>query len=92
MIDCAHGGLGIAHGATVPTRAHIGVLEPGVAHGEIVVECDDGERGAALVRQALQRPKRRRRTRVPRAVKERRLEQKKRRSEVKRRRRKPRDD
>jgi putative alpha-1,2-mannosidase len=38
VIDCAHGGLGIAHGATVPTRAHIGVLEPGVAHGEIVVE------------------------------------------------------
>lgn len=38
VIDCSHGGLGIEHGTTVPTRASLGVLEPGVAQGEIVVE------------------------------------------------------
>lgn len=38
VIDFSLGGLAIEHGRTVPTRAHLGTLEPGVANGEIVVE------------------------------------------------------
>ena len=38
MIDFSLGGLAIEHGRTVPTRARLGVIEPGVANGEIVVE------------------------------------------------------
>ncbi|MEM8619387.1 MAG: glycoside hydrolase domain-containing protein [Actinomycetota bacterium] len=38
VIDLSHGGLLIDYGATVPTRAHMSLLEPGVAHGEVTVE------------------------------------------------------
>ena len=38
VVDFSLGGLAIEHGRTVPTRAHLSTLEPGVAEGEIVVE------------------------------------------------------
>ena len=38
VVDFSLGGLEIQHGRTVPTRAHLATLEPGVAEGEIVVE------------------------------------------------------
>jgi predicted alpha-1,2-mannosidase len=38
VIDFSHGGLSIPYGATIPVRAHLECLEPGVASGEIVVE------------------------------------------------------
>ena len=38
VIDFSLGGLGIPHGATVPLRAHLETVSPGVAQGEIVVE------------------------------------------------------
>lgn len=38
VIDFSLGGLSIPYGATVPLRAHLETLEPGVAQGEIVVE------------------------------------------------------
>lgn len=38
VVDFSLGGLAIEHGRTVPTRAHLGVIEPGIANGEIVVE------------------------------------------------------
>ncbi len=38
VIDFSLGGLAIEHGRTVPTRAHLRTLEPGVAQGEVVVE------------------------------------------------------
>ena len=52
VIDFSAGGLGIPYGATVPLRAHLETLGPGVAQAEIVVEgaplavhleCDVGE-------------------------------------------------
>ena len=50
------------------------------------------ERLVDLVRRALHQPRPRRRTRVPRAAKEKRLEQKRRQAQIKRGRRKPDDD
>ncbi|WP_448071468.1 glycoside hydrolase domain-containing protein [Georgenia yuyongxinii] len=50
VVDLALGGLAIPYGATVPLRAHLHAVAPGVAQGEIVVEgaplavhveCDD---------------------------------------------------
>lgn len=38
VIDFSLGGLTIPHGATVPLRAHLEAVAPGVAHGTIVVE------------------------------------------------------
>ena len=38
VIDLSLGGLVIPHGATVPLRAHLETLEPGVAQAEVVVE------------------------------------------------------
>ncbi|RYV50948.1 glycoside hydrolase [Pengzhenrongella frigida] len=38
VIDFSLGGLAIPHGRTVPLRAHLHTLAPGVAQGEIVVE------------------------------------------------------
>ncbi|MFL6027605.1 MAG: glycoside hydrolase domain-containing protein [Friedmanniella sp.] len=38
VIDFSAGGLGIPYGATVPLRAHLQALAPGVAQAEIVVE------------------------------------------------------
>ncbi|MGB0112411.1 MAG: glycoside hydrolase domain-containing protein [Ilumatobacteraceae bacterium] len=38
VIDLSLGGLTIEHGRTVPTRAHLGTIAPGIAQGEIVVE------------------------------------------------------
>jgi predicted alpha-1,2-mannosidase len=38
VVDCSLGGLAIDHGATVPMRARLAVVAPGVAQGEIVVE------------------------------------------------------
>jgi putative alpha-1,2-mannosidase len=38
VIDLSLGGLAIPHGRTVPLRAHLHTLAPGVAQGEIVVE------------------------------------------------------
>ena len=38
VIDFSLGGLAIEHGRTVPTRAHLRTLEPGIAQGEVVVE------------------------------------------------------
>lgn len=38
VIDFSLGGLSIPYGATVPLRAHLEAIGPGVAHGEIVVE------------------------------------------------------
>ncbi len=52
VIDLSLGGLSIPHGATVPLRAHLETLEPGVAQAEVVVEgsplavhleCDAGD-------------------------------------------------
>jgi putative alpha-1,2-mannosidase len=52
VIDFSLGGLAIPYGATVPLRAHIDSISPGVAQGEIVVEgtplavhleCDAGD-------------------------------------------------
>lgn len=50
VIDFSLGGLSIPHGRTVPLRAHLHSISPGIAQGEIVVEgaplaihveCDD---------------------------------------------------
>ena len=38
VIDFSLGGLAIPHGATMPLRAHLESVAPGVAQGEIVVE------------------------------------------------------
>jgi putative alpha-1,2-mannosidase len=38
VIDFSLGGLAIPHGRTVPLRAHLHAIAPGVAQGEIVVE------------------------------------------------------
>ncbi|MGA9277142.1 glycoside hydrolase domain-containing protein [Ilumatobacter sp.] len=38
VVDCSHGGLTIEHGETVPLRAALDSLGPGVANGEIVME------------------------------------------------------
>ncbi len=38
VIDFSLGGLAIPHGATVPLRAHLQTVAPGVAQGEVVVE------------------------------------------------------
>lgn len=38
VLDFSHGGLAIPYGATVPLRAHLHSIAPGVAQGEIVVE------------------------------------------------------
>ena len=38
VVDFSLGGLAIEHGRTVPTRAQLGIIGPGVANGEIVVE------------------------------------------------------
>ncbi|WP_250443965.1 glycoside hydrolase domain-containing protein [Actinotalea sp. C106] len=38
VIDLSLGGLAIPFGQTVPLRAHLHTLEPGVAQGEVVVE------------------------------------------------------
>lgn len=38
VVDLSHGGLAIPYGATVPLRARLESLEPGLARGEIVVE------------------------------------------------------
>lgn len=38
VIDFSLGGLGIPYGATIPLRANLETLEPGVARGEIVAE------------------------------------------------------
>ena len=38
IIDCSHGGLTIEHGATVPLRASLESVSPGVAAGEVVME------------------------------------------------------
>jgi len=38
VVDLSAGGLGIPYGATVPLRAHLEALAPGVAQAEIVVE------------------------------------------------------
>ena len=38
VIDFSLGGLAIPHGSTVPLRAHLESVEPGVAQGQIVVE------------------------------------------------------
>lgn len=38
VMDVSHGGLGIAHGRTVPMRADVHTVAPGVARGVIVVE------------------------------------------------------
>jgi putative alpha-1,2-mannosidase len=38
VIDFSHGGIGIAHGATIPLRAQLQATAPGVAEGEIMVE------------------------------------------------------
>ncbi|HET9872523.1 MAG TPA: glycoside hydrolase domain-containing protein [Propionibacteriaceae bacterium] len=38
VIDFSLGGLAIPHGATVPLRAHLETLAPGVAQGEVVME------------------------------------------------------
>ena len=52
VVDFAQGGLGIPFGATIPLRAHLELISPGVASGEIVVEgaplavhieCDAGD-------------------------------------------------
>ncbi len=62
VIDFSLGGLAIPYGATVPLRAHLEAIGPGVAQAEIVVEgaplavhleCDAGDlAAAALVRPA----------------------------------------
>ena len=38
IIDCSHGGLTIDHGETVPLRAWLDSLAPGIANGEVVME------------------------------------------------------
>ncbi|WP_061961623.1 glycoside hydrolase domain-containing protein [Demequina flava] len=38
VVDMSMGGLAIPYGATVPLRAHLETVEPGVVQGEIVVE------------------------------------------------------
>jgi putative alpha-1,2-mannosidase len=38
VIDFSLGGLGIPHGETIPLRAHLESIGPGMAQGEIVVE------------------------------------------------------
>jgi predicted alpha-1,2-mannosidase len=38
VVDCSIGGLQIPFGETVPLRAHLELVAPGVAQGEIVVE------------------------------------------------------
>jgi putative alpha-1,2-mannosidase len=38
VVDFSLGGLGIPHGETIPLRAHLESVGPGVAQGEIVVE------------------------------------------------------
>ncbi len=38
VIDFSLGGLAIPYGATVPLRAHLETIEPGVASGEVVAE------------------------------------------------------
>ncbi|WP_392508178.1 glycoside hydrolase domain-containing protein [Naumannella halotolerans] len=38
VIDFSHGGLEIPHGETVPLRAHLEIVSPNVAQGEVVVE------------------------------------------------------
>ncbi|MFW2512212.1 glycoside hydrolase domain-containing protein [Demequina sp. SO4-13] len=38
VVDMSMGGLAIPYGATVPLRAHLESVQPGVAQGEIVVE------------------------------------------------------
>lgn len=38
VIDFSLGGLSIPYGSTIPLRAHLESLEPGVASGEVVVE------------------------------------------------------
>ena len=38
VIDLSLGGLAIPYGATVPLRAHLETIEPGVAQAEVVVE------------------------------------------------------
>ncbi|MDE0573735.1 glycoside hydrolase family 92 protein [Demequina sp. B12] len=38
VVDMSMGGLAIPYGATVPLRAHLESVEPGVVQGEIVVE------------------------------------------------------
>ncbi len=38
VIDLSSGGLGIEHGRTVPMRAHLETVAPGIAQGEVVVE------------------------------------------------------
>ena len=38
VVDLSHGGLAIPYGSTVPLRASLELLAPGVACGEIVVE------------------------------------------------------
>jgi putative alpha-1,2-mannosidase len=38
VIDFSLGGLGIPYGATIPLRANLELVEPGIARGEIVVE------------------------------------------------------
>lgn len=38
VVDLSQGGLDIEHGRTLPLRAHLQMVAPGVAQGEIVVE------------------------------------------------------
>lgn len=38
VIDFSHGGLSIAHGATVPLRANLHSVAPGIAQGQVVME------------------------------------------------------
>jgi putative alpha-1,2-mannosidase len=38
VVDLSMGGLAIEHGRTVPMRAHLQTVAPGVAQGEVVVE------------------------------------------------------
>ena len=61
VIDFSLGGLSIPHGRTVPLRAHLHSISPGIAQGEIVVEGAPlgdprGVRRPALAADALVRP------------------------------------
>lgn len=38
VVDFSHGGLSISHGATVPLRANLHSIAPGVAQGQVVME------------------------------------------------------
>jgi len=38
VIDFSHGGIAIPHGATIPLRANLHSISPGVAQGQIVME------------------------------------------------------